>query len=285
MNSITKSFVIVLASCFFLSTLVTLVSPGHVEATPSGVFDVFAPTGLSTLPIGYSKGPDNAMKLDSWYVTLTSGPPGTSGVSVQDFTSTSYSNFWVPYSNRSAFPLTNATILSVSMIAIAYVPGGTTIQMLAMHDVNGTYYSFHNGPEVSGSYWTFQKFEVDLTADYAWNASMLTDTAFLRIVLMAFGSGTPIYVDYVGLSYTWQYGPASPPSGGPIGWGSSWITNTFIATLAGVGFIGMIAYPALAIYSYKSKDEKIGAVVGFIVGESLFITLLWFALSIFTGRI
>jgi hypothetical protein len=282
MRSVMKAFVVVLVS--FLTFSVLLV-PGHTQATPYGTFDVFAPTGLSTLPVGYSSGPNNAMKLDSWYVTLTSGSPGTSGVSVQNFTSTTYSNFWVPYSNRSAFPLVNATILSVSMIAIAYVPAETSIQMFAMHDVDGTYYSFHNGPEVSGSYWTFQEFEVDLTADYAWNASMLIDTTFLRIVLMAYGSGTPVYVDYVGLSYTWQYGPAPPPSGGPIAWDSSWITNIFITTLAGVGFIGVIAYPGLAIYSYKSKDEKLGAFVSFIIGETLFTGMLWFALSVITGNI
>lgn len=279
-----KGFVVVLASFFFLSNLCI---PGHVKATPYGTFDVFGPTGLSTLPIGYSNGPNNAMKLDSYYITLTSGSPGTSGVSVQNFTSAIYTNFWVPYSNRSAFPTSNATILSVSMIAIAYVPAGATIQMFAMHDVNGTYYSFHNGPEVSGSYWTFQEFEYDLTDDYSWNASMLTNTTFLRIVLMAYGSGTPVYVDYVGLSYTWQYGPAPPPSGGPFGWGlgSSWMSDIFIIILGAVGFIGMVGYPGVAIYSYKSKDEKLNSVVGFIIGETLFIGMLWFALSVLTGNI
>jgi hypothetical protein len=279
-----KGFVVVLASFFFLSTLCI---PGYVEATPYGVFDVFAPTALSTLPIGYSYGANEAMRLDGTSICLTSGSLGTSGVSTQNFTSSSYSNFWVPYSNRSAFPASNATILSVSMIAIAYVPAGPYIQMYAMHDVNGTYYSFHNGPATYGSYWTYQKFEVDLTDDYLWNASMLTSTTFLRIVIMAIGSGTPVYVDYVGLSYTWQYGPAPSPSGGPFGWGwgSSWMSDIFIITLGAVGFIGMIGYPGVAIYSYKSKDEKLSSVVGLIIGEALFIGMLWFALSVLTGNI
>jgi hypothetical protein len=280
----TKGFVVVLTSFFFMSTLCISV---YVEATPYGVFDVFAPTALSTLPLGYSYGPDRAMKLDGLAIALISGSPGTSGVSTQNFTSSSYIGFWPPYSNRSAFPASNATILSVSMIAVAYVPVGATIQMFAMHDVNGTYYSFHNGPEVSGSYWTFQEFEYDLTDDYSWNASMLTSTTFLRIVLMAYGSGTSVYVDYVGLSYTWQYGPAPPAGGGwnPFGFGSSWMSSIFIVTLGGVGFIGMIAYPGVAIYSYKSKDEKLNSVVGFIIGEALFICMLWFALSVLTGNI
>jgi len=278
-----KGFVVVLASFFFLSILCI---PGHVEATPYGIFDVFAPTALSTLPLGYSYGANEAMRLDGTAICLTSGSPGTSGVSTQNFTSSSYSAFWAPYSNRSAFPASNATILTVSMIAIAYIPAGPHIEMWAMHDVDGTYYSFHTGGAMYGSYWTYQKFEIDLTDDYSWNASMLTSTTFLRIVVMAFGSGTPVYVDYVGLSYTWQYGPEPPPpSGNPFGFGTYGMSDIFIATLGGVGFIGMIAYPGLAVYSYKSKDEKLSAVVGFITGETLFVGMLWFALSVITGNI
>ena len=272
----------ILMSLLFASTLSMI---GNTKATPYGTFDVFAPTALSTLPLGYLYGPNDAMKLDSFSIGLESASPGLSGVSTQNFTSSVYSNFWEPYSNRSAFPPSNATILSVSMIAVAYVPAGPYIRMYAFKNVNGTYYSFVNGPIMYGSYWTFERFEVDLTDAYSWTASALTNTSEIRILVMAIGSGTPVYVDYVGLSYTWQYGPPPPEENGPISFGPTWTSDIFIATLAGVGFIGMIAYPALAIYSYKSKDEKLNSVVGFIVGETLFIGMLWFALSVLTGNI
>lgn len=100
---------------------------------------------------------------------------------------------------------------------------------------------------------------------------------------------THIYLDYIGISSMWTVpygGGYEPPGGETTGGmiGGTWASSIVIGTLGGIGFIGMIAYPALAIYSFKSKDEKMNAVVGFIIGESLFVTLLWFALSVFTGN-
>ena len=63
------------------------------------------------------------------------------------------------------------------------------------------------------------------------------------------------------------------------------MSDVFMEVLAGVSFLAVIAYPALAIYSYKSTDEKLSSFSGFIIGEVIFIGLLWFALSVLSGKI
>jgi hypothetical protein len=56
-------------------------------------------------------------------------------------------------------------------------------------------------------------------------------------------------------------------------------------SLLGIGFVGMIAYPGLAIYSYKSSDDKLSSLIAFISGETIFAGMVWFALLVLTGEI
>jgi hypothetical protein len=171
------------------------------------------------------------------------------------------------------------------MIAIVYMQLHTEIEMFALEYVAGSYVSFASSPTWTTSLGTYKEFEVDLTDEYAWTASVLTNTSLIRVLILAIGTGNAVYVDYVGLSYTWQYGPPPPPEEDQTIFGISWTTNIFIATIGGVGFIGLIAYPALAIYSFRSKDDKLHAFVSFIFGETLFIAMLWIALLYFTGSL
>jgi hypothetical protein len=201
----------------------------------------------------------------------------------------------------------NATILNVELVVVLKYPYTYSSSWFYLqYAVNTTYdevwsdtaswYGPGNATWIDGPITYWKTCKVNVTDETVggpiggWSASMInSNETWVRIYT---GSYLPynraIEIDYIGLNYIWEYPigvPAPPSSGSPIGWGSSWITNIFIATLGGVGFIGMIAYPGIAIYSYKSKDEKLGSVVGFIIGETLFIGLLWFALSVFTGRI
>jgi hypothetical protein len=50
--------------------------------------------------------------------------------------------------------------------------------------------------------------------------------------------------------------------------------------MGGIGFIGMIAYPAAAIKRHKSGGNPSESIVGFVVLEFMFVGMLYAALAI-----
>jgi len=235
-----------------------------VKATPYGSFDVYAPTALlrGWHDVLYGTG-DQAKKLDGAYAYVTGLG---SYIKSRDFTSTTYSNYWAPYSNRSAFPPDNATILGVSLIAVAraQVTKPFTLSIIYGHDWDGDSWSIHM--LTSSMFYataTDQAYSYNITADLiaegaitAWNASILKSTSpddWFEVQLMSWADtgNFILYVDYVGLSYIWCY-PAGP--GG--GTGGSGETGQFsmpdVTGLMGmIGFIGMIGVPAASIWFFR----------------------------------
>jgi len=71
----------------------------------------------------------------------------------------------------------------------------------------------------------------------------------------------------------------------PINWNASWVVNIFILTFSFVGFVGMIAFPALAIGSRNPKEDKLGSLAGFVITECVFIAMFVFGIASALGRI
>jgi hypothetical protein len=254
----------------------------NVKATWNGWHDVMAPTAKNTTAWSYAYGLNAAKELDGSAICLGGS---WSYVRTSDFTDPSYTDYIAPYDNRSDFPDDNATFYYFKGICIWWMVlcSATSYYRVYLEQLIAGNYSTIYASQVLGGTGSWQDLEWNVTGLRSWTGAELKDPTLFRITLMDQGVMGPVYVDYIGWHYIWQSTPTPwSPGGGPS---ASWISSTFIVALGGVGFIGMIAYPGLAIYSYKSKDEKLNSVVGFIVGEVLFIGMLWFALSVLTGNI
>lgn len=253
------------------------------KATPYGSFDVYAPTAdlKGWHDVLYGSG-DQAKKLDGLYAYVTGMG---SYIQSQDFISTSYNNYWSPYSNRSAFPPNNATILGVSIMAVARcaVTKPFTLQIV-----------YGDAPSIDSllspmfyATTTDQVFSYNITADMisegiitAWNASILKSTIsdewfYVQLYSWADTGIFVLYVDYVGISYIWCY-----PAGGEdteFGDGESGVfTMPDVTGLMGMtGFIGMIGVPAASIWFFRQDGGSkiyagLTALVAFTVCFGLF---------------
>lgn len=280
-----KALSVVVTTSLIIGLFLFVPNSNDVDATWNGWHDVMAPTAKNTTAWNYAYGLNAAKELDGTAICLG----GSWGyVRTSDFTDPSYTDYIAPYDNRSDFPDDNATFYYFKGICIWWMVlcSPTNYYRVYVEQLVDGNYSTLYATGVLGGTNSWEDLEWNVTGLRSWTGAELKDPTLFRITLMAQGVAGPIYVDYIGWHYIWQPTPTVPSSGGgPLGFGSSWMSNIFIVTLGGVGFIGMIAYPGVAIYSYKSKHEKLGSVVGFIIGETLFIGLLWFALSVITGRI
>ena len=256
------------------------------KATPYGSFDVFAPTAKlkGWHDVLYGTG-DQAKKLDGTYA-FVSGLG--SYIQSQDFSSTTYNNYWAPYSNRSAFPPDGATILGVSLIAVvrAQVTKPFTLSIVYGRDWDGDSWSMYM--LTSSMFYattTDQVYSYNITADLiaegaitAWNATMLKSTSsdewfYVQLMSWADTPGHILYVDYVGLSYIWSY-----PSGGGGGDGEPGIFTTpdVIGLMGMTGFIGMIGVPAASIWFFRRDGGSkimigVSALVAFTVCLGFFL--------------
>ena len=245
---------------------------GFTKATPEGVYDVFAPTayesnGVDTLHIDYAK------MLDGSPAMLQ----GTGAyVLISNFTDPYHYNYWSPYSNRSAFPPANATILTVSIISIVRCGVARPFIMSVIFG-EGSNYSSTQSPIYNAGV-NDQLYTYNIT-DEMTEHGILTNwstSSFTVYVIAGEGGTHALYVDYVGLSYTWAYpGEDEGGTGGP-GWTPGAAAIDVPGIMGITGFIGMIAVPAAGVWVFrKDGGSKIlaamGVLVAFLVCFALFL--------------
>lgn len=237
---------LVLVSAF----LVMFPCYSFTKATPSGTFDVYAPTAYEVASTnGVILYPNEAKRLDGTVAMVTGD--GGAWVATRYFTNPLYSNYWSPYSNRSAFAPANATFLSVSMIAIARCQIPRTFQLTAISTVGTTYTSTKSSWYNAGT--TDQAFTYNITAFLTSNGVLgnwTNSTTAIYLQADDDSYGRAIYVDYVGLSFNWRY--ANGSSSGPGGSGEGTFRTPDVIGLMGMtGFIGMIGVPAASIWMFR----------------------------------
>jgi hypothetical protein len=226
---------------------------------------------------------DEAMKLDGLYAYISGLG---SYIKTEDFSSTTYNNYWSPYSNRSAFPPDNATILGVSIMAVARAQVTKPFTLSIVYSHAPSIYMLTSSMFYATT--TDQSFSYNITADLiaegaitAWNASILKCTVpdeayYVQLMSWADTGSFVLYVDYVGLSYIWRY-----PAGGADNEFGDGETGTFttpdVTGLMGMtGFIGMIGVPAASIWFFRRDGGSkimigVSALVAFTVCFGLFL--------------
>lgn len=278
-----------------------------MRASATYIYDVEGPTAYEYANGGAITGYANAEMWDGSYLQL--GDSG-SWAMTYDFTNPNYVEYGSGWIDRATFPPANATIVSVDMIAVVYSltvnhedpwPYDPRPFQLTMVCWNGYNNTIVQSPMLYTTE-TATLYNYDVTTEMCyggghgafpnWTAGMLMNTTGdLKVYINIGGFGNPVMVDYLGIDYIWSYPvPVAPPgpSGGgghPFGWGASWMSDLFIGAFGAMGFIGMIAYPGIAIHFYKSGDDKLGAIAGFVIMETLFIVMVYAALAIVTGKL
>jgi len=246
----------ILISVFMVLLLAIPILPTVQGTGPAEIVRVFAPTAAFEITSGVTVGGFYSMKLDGWVDGLSAnGPAGY--IQTYGFLMNNYANYWPPYGNRSNYPPDNATILSVSIIAIVrcQIPRPFQIYMIFW---NGHNYTYGTSP-IYYPGWLDQLFSYNVTATMiaqgafpAWNATTLKEwsTGNLKVALIGGDPNVkPLYVDYLGLDYIWTN--STTPGGG----GSETefaVMNLDVTGIFGIfGFVGMIAVPAASIWFFR----------------------------------
>ena len=161
-------------------------------------------------------------------------------------------------------PPDNATIISVSLVVVfqTYVPGG---EIFFSIDDKGNW----TVKTVPSTYYYYQ---VNVTADADWTPQILkSNETWVRGIFTCTAS-TFYWVDYIGFIVHWL----APYGGGydevyvpPEGFNYDFIYegDGIVAMFGLVGFIGMIAVPAFAAWTFKKGTEtnKIALVTQMLV--------------------
>ena len=252
--------------------------------------NVFAPTArhTATQSYGYIWDLADIKRLDFGYCGL-----GQGAISTYDYTSPYYSHYWPPWNNRASFPPDNATIVSVHALVIMLIPTGRTANMAILVTSNASYTQLLYSGQFTHSNGLFHAYEYNMTTaldsfnhPVNWTAAVLKggnpEVGYgVEITLRSPESGgAPVYVDYIGLNYTWSVPAGSPPPSG--GGGTNWglVPMPSVLGIIGViGFVGMVGIPAISIYFYRQEGgSKLGAgvvaLIGFVVCFGLFMSAI-----------
>jgi len=269
----------ILLSIILVLMLAMPMVPTARATEPDEVVRVFGPTGIFYWSGGVVFGTGSQAKLDANPIALSAsgGFAQTGG-----FSSTSYVNYWSPWENRSNFPPNPATVLSVSIIAIAHSQCARPFTMTMdfwngvnwTHFTTGTYYTPTTNIPALYSYNVTQAM-IDLGAFSAWNAAWLKESSNeLTVSVVAWTpAAKALYIDYVGLDYIWTN---ATTAGGGEGESELNVANISVTGIMGIfGFVGMIAVPAASVWFYRRDGgSKIAtaiiALVGFLVCFGMF---------------
>lgn len=235
------------------------------------IFTVFGPTAKDGDSSGESYGSTDPRKLDG----LNNCFPGPGYVITTDFTSYSYSEYWNPYSNRTNFPSDNATIYSVHLLTVLYCPPSRSFCMMLgiWNETTGFYDGVATSGWITGQGSPTRAYEYNVTTAISWNATILKNETYVSVWFITLDSGSPIYVDYIGLNYTWQWNDTWSPPGGSATTAMSILSITGLLGIFGFG--SMIAAPAVGIWFYRQDGGSkiittIGVICMFTVGFALF---------------
>lgn len=240
------------------------------KATPTGTFDVYAPTANSVPSVKSTVlYPNEVKKLDGLSSYLMEEG---AWISTMGFLNPIYDNYWPPYSNRSAFPPANATVLSVSILTIIRCPLPRSFQIHLVFTIGETSFNYFSGWLWAGA--TDQAFAFNVTANLIAYGKE-TDWNYFTVFLDAGPAvgGKSLYVDYLGISALWTW--PGPPSG-PGGEGYTSLPLDVTGTMGMIGFIGMIGVPAASIWFLKRDGGSkimigVSALVAFTVCFGFFL--------------
>jgi hypothetical protein len=239
------------------------------------------------VPVLYA---DYAKDRDAYDAVIGQSYDTTQWLETADFTNIAIS--WLPYDNATIDWVLVTTYWHFIPASNNYTPLMTL--KLSIND-KASWMSY--GSTIPKTRWPYPLTETAITWNVttlvAWTPALLKSQDVWAKIYTYTSAGETYYLDYVGLHYFWHVPwvpagvlPEPPaPQTHPFAFGGFTVTSVFIGSLGAMGFIGMIAYPALAIYFHDSKDNKLGAFSNFIIGESMFIAMLWFSLAVVTGQI
>jgi len=252
-----KRFYAFLIPVFMISLLMAPAMPVARATDPDEVVRTFAPTAYGSSCYGGGYGPLKGKMLDRDPVPLGLSIDGAF-VATWGFQSTSYLNYWNPWQNRSNFPPNNASILSVSMIAIVWS------QIARNFDLECRIEGPINTTSIQSPTYTTAPlgsegvlFSYNITSlYYNWTPTLVKSTAAqgqigsLTIILSARQpTNKVIYVDYVGLDYIWTNATTAGGGGPETEFG---VMNLDVPGLMGIfGFVGMMAVPAASIWFFR----------------------------------
>jgi hypothetical protein len=93
----------------------------------------------------------------------------------------------------------------------------------------------------------------NITAFESWTPGMLNDHNLSVRISMTLPANKPVYLDYLGIYYTWEYAPGGGGSDPSLDIGSSLMPSP-IGMFGIIGFVGMIAVPAAGIWFARRTD-------------------------------
>ena len=184
---------------------------------------------------------------------------------------------WFPDSSQAyqwpkqVMPPSNASIMSVYLIAVARSSEATTLAYLQYstegnQDYQPTNYTDFN-VMTSDHY---DEYLINVTWAENWTASMLlSPELYVRMIGLGQSAEYPMYVDYIGLRYNWTF-TGAPPSGPISDWKNSTLGKiTFGQMLVGgigvIGFVGMILVPPVGIILARTAENKMLLLVGMTI--------------------
>jgi len=237
-----------------------LIAPTVRATGPAEVVRVFAPTAYGMMVFGGYYGELNIKKLDNTPAAIGYGVDNAYA-STHYFENPSYQNYWAPYDNRSNFPPDNATILSVSMVAVIWcqVPRQFRLYMYLFNGTDETisYGNYENAAMAATLY------SYNITTVTTWNATMLkadigdpqhgflSPDFTLAFYVQLYGGPTnkAVYIDYIGLDYIWTNSTTAGGGGSETDFA---VMNLDVSGMMGiVGFIGMIGVPAASVWFFR----------------------------------
>jgi hypothetical protein len=203
--------------------------------------------------IGGVMGPNYTTKMDGINALMIEG----SWLRTWDFTSTDVADYRVPYANRTDFPLNNATIDWVYILAYVQVASGTIANFALTLDENLTgsiTTVVSTNTYATSTYPTAITF--DVTDHYDWTPAVLNNHTLIsaKLTLTSVQDGSILGVDYLGLNYRWYYNETRPPAGPGPGPGFPALTINVPSLLGVIGFIGMIGALPIGVWYYRKTE-------------------------------
>jgi len=213
------------------------------------------------------------------------GTPEGSWISIGSFQDHSEEYGW-PY---QVLPLGNGTINDVSLIVnITFALYGHNAWLQYSLDGQQSWKPTANlsnkfdlfGANVPATYHVPTNYLVNVTTLEIWTPQkILSSSLYVRLYTEdAMNWDYRIGVDYIGLKYNWTTAGASPIPNPIYHWKNSTLGHiTFAQMIVGgfgvLGFIGLIATPAIGILLARRSDNRVA-----VIGKTIFACLIFFTL-------
>jgi len=171
-----------------------------------------------------------------------------------------YPLFWW---DTQTFPPYNATIQTVYIVALVNGGGGRYCQLGYSID-NRDSWTWQGSSTYTSSTWVGLMWNIT-SARSPWEPWFMQSGAFWAGIRSYDSVPWPLEIDYIGISYNWTLpeGPPEEPPEEPPGPDFGDLGMSGVIGLIGV--LGMIATPAFAIWWQREHDNKIMAIIIFLM--------------------